>query len=243
MGARVRGWLSFGLTSWRTAAGGYNLLVGQPASPRDASPDITVPIAGEHFGAGIPIEQQAFVERRKAQHSLDDGSLHPQRRASDRPGAPSANSAAGPSAYRLRSRSEQDYPEAYLPVARELWEELTPAQREKAIRLQAIAMEKVGFEKGAPKYFIEDFDPATGQAISHPAVRSAAPQTGARANQPREDAGDYPAGAVLGGVLLGAGGTVLTLVLLGLLAPLVVAAGIGGAALLAGLVLAVLARG
>jgi hypothetical protein len=59
----------------------------------------------------------------------------------------------------LSSRSELLYPEAYKPVSREFWEGLSPTQQNEVMRLQAVAQEKVGFERGTQKYFIEDFDP------------------------------------------------------------------------------------
>jgi hypothetical protein len=215
--------------------------VGKQPSPRDSGADITIPIAGEHFGAGIPLEQQARAERRQRERDLDDGTPHPLRRASDRAGVAGASAGvAGASTYHLRSRSEQDYPEAYLPVSREMWAELTPAQQEKALRLQAIAMEKVGFEKGAPKFFIDDLDPATGQSSSRPAL-TANPAASPAAGQ--ASAGAYPATAVLGGVLLGAGAVLLGAALLGQLTPLPIVAGAGGIALITGGVLAATARG
>ncbi len=219
--------------------------MGKQPSPPGPGADITIPVAGEHFGAGIPIEQQPFVERRRQQRNLDDGSPHPLRRRTDLEPAPAGSSSAEyhkPAEYHLRSRSEMDFPEAYLPVAKELWEELTPAQRQKAIRLQAIAMEKVGFEKGAPKFFIEDFDPATGQTVSRPAITSA-PSAGPAAGHAGANTGTYPAGAVLSGVLLGAGAVVLAAALIGAFAPLVLFAGAGAAALVAGTALAFTAKG
>lgn len=66
--------------------------------------------------------------------------------------------------YGLKSRSELDYPQAYEPVASELWTGLTEAERTQNYIAQAIAQEKAGFEKDAPKYFIEDFDPAAANA-------------------------------------------------------------------------------
>ena len=229
----------------------YNHDVGKQSSSQDPKADITLPIAGEHFGAGIPIEQQEFVERRKSQRNLDDGSPHPLRRRTDHPqayapkhsGPHTVNPApSAPQEYRLRSRSEMDFPEAYLPVAKELWDELTPAQQAKALHLQAVAMEKVGFEKGAPKFFIEDFDPATGQTVSRPAVTSA-PSASPAASQSSTGTAAYPATAVLAGILLGSGAVVLIAALLGVFTPLAVFAGAGGAALLAGGILAFSTRG
>jgi hypothetical protein len=62
----------------------------------------------------------------------------------------------------LRSKSELLYPEAYAPVDARFWEGLTEEQQHQLMRLQAIAQEKVGFERHTKKYFIEDFDPQAG---------------------------------------------------------------------------------
>jgi len=61
--------------------------------------------------------------------------------------------------YGLKSRSEQDYPEAYRRMSSIFWRALTDNQREQIMRVQAAAMEKVGFERGTDKRYIQDFDP------------------------------------------------------------------------------------
>jgi hypothetical protein len=66
--------------------------------------------------------------------------------------------------YGLTSRSELSYPQAYAPVASEMWTGLTQEERTRQYVTQAIAQEKAGFEKGAPKFFIEDFDPDQAHA-------------------------------------------------------------------------------
>jgi hypothetical protein len=58
--------------------------------------------------------------------------------------------------YRLRSRAEQMYPGAFDGSNERFWRGLSDAQRDRLVKLQAIAMEKVGFEKGTPKFFISD---------------------------------------------------------------------------------------
>jgi hypothetical protein len=65
--------------------------------------------------------------------------------------------------YQLKSRSEGLYPELYQPVDQKFWHGINDNQADALMRLQAIAMEKVGFEKGAPKFFIED-DPGSQYA-------------------------------------------------------------------------------
>lgn len=138
-------------------------------------------------------------------------------------------------AYGLKSRSEMNFPQAYAPVSREMWEQMSEEQQAAALRLQAIAQEKVGFEKNAPKFFIENFDPnnpnapAPGLAASRPAaseISLAAPRL------------------ILGGVLIGAGGMLLALAL-GHMLPSTpgVLFGVAGAALVGGIALAVNPRG
>jgi hypothetical protein len=58
--------------------------------------------------------------------------------------------------YQLLSKAELLYPEAFEPVSADFWHGVSQHQRDQLIRLQAIAMEKVGFEKDAPKFFIDD---------------------------------------------------------------------------------------
>lgn len=59
----------------------------------------------------------------------------------------------------LRSKSEELYPEAYFPVDTTFWEGLSEKQQAEVMRLQAVAQEKVGYERGTQKYFMQDFDP------------------------------------------------------------------------------------
>ena len=51
------------------------------------------------------------------------------------------------------------YPQAYFPVDATFWEGLSEHQQVEVMRLQAVAQEKVGYERGTQKYFMEDFDP------------------------------------------------------------------------------------
>jgi hypothetical protein len=58
----------------------------------------------------------------------------------------------------LRSKSEELYPQAYFPVDTAFWAGLSDQQQAEVMRLQAVAQEKVGYERGSPKYFMQDFD-------------------------------------------------------------------------------------
>jgi len=123
--------------------------------------------------------------------------------------------------YGLKSASELNYPQAYAPIPREMWSALTEEQQALALRLQAIAQEKVGFEKGTPKFFIEDFDPDNPNAPAASIRREVAAVDLVSLAAPR---------LVLGGMLIGAGGVALGLSL-GHLLP--------GGAVLAGAIVAV----
>jgi hypothetical protein len=123
--------------------------------------------------------------------------------------------------YGLKSASELNYPQAYAPIPREMWSALSEEQQALALRLQAIAQEKVGYEKHTPKFFIEDFDPSNPNATATGIKRDTAPVDLVSLAAPR---------LVLGGVLIGAGGMALGLSL-GHMLP--------GGAVLAGAIVAV----
>jgi hypothetical protein len=128
------------------------------------------------------------------------------------------------SRYGLPSRSEMMFPEAYQPVGHEFWEGLTDTQRNELIRLQAVAQEKVGFERGTKKFFIDDFDPdKRGPADDVSLLTMAAPRF------------------VAGGALIGAG---LTLGILGFVGTLAATPALFWAAMLAlsGVALLVVSR-
>lgn len=59
----------------------------------------------------------------------------------------------------LVPRAVSSYPEAYAKVSQAFWRNTTSEHREAVMRVQATAMEKVGFEQGISKFFISDFDP------------------------------------------------------------------------------------
>ena len=165
--------------------------------------DITIPAPGEHFGAGIPDEHKRTPRRRRTDFQDDDGDGE-------------KKTGLAPSTYRLKSKSEVDFPEAYVPVDKELWEGLSPEQRKRAVRLQASAMERVGFEKGTPKFFIEDFDPSGAQPMRSESAPSDTDLVAMAA--PR---------LVIGGMLIGAGIVTAVVGLAGLLEPLALVAGVG----------------
>ncbi len=127
------------------------------------------------------------IERRKADRR---GGVNLGRRSSDTDG--------GGEEYRLKSKAESAYPQAYKPVSAEFWEGLTKEQQDQLVKIQAIAQEKVGYEKGTTKYFIDDPHPGPvgeGSAEKGDPVSDAAPRL------------------VTGGILIGAGGLALALAL------------------------------
>lgn len=138
-----------------------------------------------------------------------------------------------PGDYKLRHRSMRDFPAAYEPVSRTFWTGLSKSQQDAVMRLQAVAMEKAGFEKSAPKMFIPNFDPANPDApMIKPATSGAAADPVAMA-APR---------LIFGGVLLGMGLLALALAIVGMLQPLGPVAAGSGLALLSGALLAASTR-
>jgi len=137
--------------------------------------------------------------------------------------------------YKLRHRSMRDFPAAYEPVSRTFWSGLSKQQQDAVMRLQAVAMEKAGFEKGTPKLFIADFDPSNPDA---PMIQPGASGAGVQADPVAMAAPRL----VLGGVLLGAGALTLALALIGILQPLAPLAVGAGLALLVGALLAFATR-
>jgi hypothetical protein len=61
--------------------------------------------------------------------------------------------------YGLRSRSVTSYPEAYQSVSSVFYQQMSREEQARIARVQAQAMEKVGFEPKTHKQFIDDFDP------------------------------------------------------------------------------------
>ena len=59
----------------------------------------------------------------------------------------------------LKPRSVTSYPEAFKEVSSVFWRRPGKEFEAAVLRMQAVAMEKVGFERGTEKQFIEDFDP------------------------------------------------------------------------------------
>jgi hypothetical protein len=74
-------------------------------------------------------------------------------------GAPKVHFETPTNIFGLTSRSAGMYPELYRDVSSVYWRSLTEEQREQIMRVQATAMEKVGYERGTEKVFIQDFDP------------------------------------------------------------------------------------
>lgn len=56
--------------------------------------------------------------------------------------------------YRIKSMSEIDFPEMFTPIAPEFLGKLDPERARELIIKQALAQEKVGYERYAPKYFL-----------------------------------------------------------------------------------------
>ena len=117
----------------------------------------------------------------------------------------------------LRSKSEMLYPEAYRPVDPVFWQGLSSDQQFEVMRLQAVAQEKVGFERGTQKYFIDtsELEPSREVGTGVDLVSLATPRL------------------VLGGMLIGSG---LLLAALGLSSVIGDPgwAALGGGAVLAG---------
>lgn len=90
-----------------------------------------------------------------------------------------------------------DIPQYY----KDFLDTLTPEQRRELIILQARAMEKVGYEGDTHKYFIEEFQP---EKYAKPLTIDSA--TVLKVARPR---------LVIGGALVGAGATVLTIMAAG----------------------------
>jgi len=74
-------------------------------------------------------------------------------------GAPKVHFETPTNIFGLTSRSAGMYPELYRDVSSVYWRSLTEEQRQQIMRVQATAMEKVGYERGTEKVFIQDFDP------------------------------------------------------------------------------------
>ncbi|MDQ3023191.1 MAG: hypothetical protein M3R04_02215 [bacterium] len=58
----------------------------------------------------------------------------------------------------LKSWSEMLYPEAYRDISNVYWKQLSDEERRQVMVVQARAMEKVGYEPGTSKYFIDPIE-------------------------------------------------------------------------------------
>lgn len=74
-------------------------------------------------------------------------------------GAPVVRVQSWKNKFGLTPRAITAYPEAYRDVSSVYWRQLSREQRDQIMQVQAVAMEKVGFERGTTKRFIEDFEP------------------------------------------------------------------------------------
>ncbi len=129
--------------------------------------------------------------------------------------------------YGLTTSSAASYPTAYAPVSKEFRQELTQEQRDKTMRTQALAQEKVGYEEETEKFFFNEVHPAgtrrhTGNTETDLVVLAT----------PR---------LVAGGMLMGMGLLSLILALTGLL-PLQLAGAGGLLALLSGITMVAFLR-
>ena len=165
---------------------------------------------------------------------LDEDRRKRDRRAADKSGKPFGRRATD---YQLSHRSQRDFPEAYEPVSTTFWEGLSQSQVDAVMRLQATAMEKAGFEKGTPKYFIDDFDPQNPNAAA-----AAAPTGRAHGSVVPNAVAQAAPRLILGGVLMGMGSLACSLGILGLLEPGMVIAGVATVALVTGAMLAFTGR-
>jgi len=59
----------------------------------------------------------------------------------------------------LKSWSEMLFPEAYRDISNVYWKQLSDEERQRIMAVQARAMEKVGYEPGTPKMFIQPIEP------------------------------------------------------------------------------------
>jgi hypothetical protein len=68
----------------------------------------------------------------------------------------------GHNSFGLKSRSEMMYPEAYKEISSIYWRRMSNEDRGRVMHVQARAMEKVGYERGTEKQFIEEIEPDAG---------------------------------------------------------------------------------
>jgi len=74
-------------------------------------------------------------------------------------GAPTIRVQSWKNTFGLTPRAVTAYPEAYRDISSVYWRQLSREQRDQIMQVQAVAMEKVGFERGTSKRFIQDFEP------------------------------------------------------------------------------------
>lgn len=113
--------------------------------------------------------------------------------------------------YQLRSSSETAYPTLFAPAGSGFWQGLSEEQQLEVTRMQAAAMERVGYEKGTKKYFIDAEEDVSDLYIVLGQDKPVA----------EEKTRELEGGArwVLGGMLVGGGMAAIALALSPLLSP------------------------
>jgi hypothetical protein len=113
------------------------------------------------------IKKAAAEKRARPGRRGKDREQRPAPRPKPRPTLPKYSGDVGPSVgvehynnpFGLVSRAVSQYPEAYAKVPAMFWRGMSKEHRQQVMQVQATAMEKVGFEPGTWKHFIDDFDP------------------------------------------------------------------------------------
>lgn len=168
-------------------------------------------------GAEGPAAREGPEQSKKAEHrqfvkmppvsnntSLATGNQPQSERHSSNEASPAGShtrfSAGGGRQYELRSASEVQFPELFSPVNTGFWAGLSEEQQLLVTRMQAAAMEKVGFESGTQKYFIDaEIDRKDLYTVQ------------GKRPEPAETQGIGGGNWILGGILIGAGLAALAL--------------------------------
>lgn len=160
----------------------------QPEKGKDALSGAAGPAAHDPAGKDTGSkEQRSFVKM-------------PQGRAR------SHTTGSGDGQFALRSRAEVLYPEMFDSVNADFWDGLSSEQRDAIVRVQAVAMEKVGYEPGTDKFFIDGGEDETDL------------RTVAGRKIDRLDDGEGGWGFIVGGLLIGGALAAISLSLSPLLA-------------------------
>jgi hypothetical protein len=113
--------------------------------------------------------------------------------------------------FELRSQSETAFPTMFNPADSQFWHGLSDEQQLEVTRIQAAAMERVGFESGTKKYFIDADEDLTDLYT----VLGQEKPTAEERNNELAGGGKW----IGGGVLIGAGVAALALALSPLVNP------------------------